>query len=137
MPRTDGSNPHASYHVDGRYHHKSDGRTIGRKQLQRLDQPFKGTVNLGGFAGHSPKTVGAVCAPGAFAGVFELPPGVLGPRNVDVLVDLVEPACDPITWPGELVQEKTFKDAEPWIVIRVFRKPPLSGAVVNEGGSIL
>jgi len=123
MPRPDGSNPHASYHVDGRYHHKSDGRTFGQRQLQRLDQLFKGTETLGGWGGHSPKGVGAVCDPNAFAGVVELPPGVLGPRDGDVLVDLVEPGCTPITWPGEIVREEIFKDAEPWIVIRVFRKP--------------
>lgn len=127
MPRTEGNN-HASYHRDGTYHHKSDGRTFARKQLQRLDQPFKGTVHLGGFAGHSPKGVGAVCVPDAFTGVVKLPPGVLGPRDGVVLVDLVEPGCDPLTWPGELVRQKIFKDAEPWIVIRVLRNSLPGGA---------
>jgi hypothetical protein len=55
--------------------------------------------------------------------VVQLLPGVLGPRDGDVLVDLVEPGCDPITWPGELAREEIFRDAEPWIVIRIFRKP--------------
>jgi hypothetical protein len=121
MPRAEGD-VHASYHRDGRFHHKSDGRTYGEKQLQRLDQPFKGTEHLSGWGGHGPKTVGAVCDPNDFAGVIELPPGVLGPRDSDVVVDLVEPGFDPITWPGELVHQETFKDALPWLVIRVFRK---------------
>jgi len=123
FPRSDGSNAHVSYHVDGKYHHKSDGRTFAQRQLQRLDQPFKGTANLGGFAGHSPKSVGAVCDRDAFAGVVELPPGALGPRDGVVVVDLVEPGCEPLTWPGELFRKQTFKDAEPWIVIRVLRTP--------------
>jgi len=122
-PRPNGSNSHVSYHVDGTYHHKSHGRTLQRKQLQRLDQPFKGTVNLGGFAGHGPKTVGAVCDPSLFAGVVELFPGVLGPRDGTVLVDLVEPGSDPITWPDQMVHQKVYKDAKPWILIRVFRTP--------------
>ena len=122
-PRPDGSNSHVSYHVDGTYHHKSHGRTLQRKQLQRLDQPFKGTVNLGGFAGHGPKTVGAVCDPSLFAGAVELFPGVLGPRDGTVLVDLVEPGSDPITWPDQMVHQKVYKDAKPWILIRVFRTP--------------
>jgi hypothetical protein len=64
-----------------------------------------------------------------FSGVVELPPGILGPRDGDVVVDLIEPGCVPITWPGELVLEETFKDAEPWLVIRVFRKTfPGAGA---------
>jgi hypothetical protein len=48
---------------------------------------------------------------------------VLGPRDGTVLGDLVEPNCDPISWPGEMVRQKIFKDAVPWIVIRVFGKP--------------
>jgi hypothetical protein len=43
MPRADGSNPHASYHLDGTFHHKSDGRTFAERKYQRLDQPFTGT----------------------------------------------------------------------------------------------
>jgi hypothetical protein len=122
MPRPDGSNPHASYHRDGRFHHKIDGRTFPEKQLPRLDQPFKGTVNLSAWGGHGPKTVGAVCDPDVFAGVVELPPDVLGPGGGRIVVDLVEPLCDPITWPGELVRQTIFKDAELWLVIRVVRE---------------
>jgi hypothetical protein len=124
MPRADGGSAHASYHVDGTYHHKSNGRVIGTpKKFQRLDRAFEGTVPLGGFMGHGPKSVGAVCDPDVFAGVVELPPGVLGPRDGQVLVDLVEPSCDPISWPGEKVRQQIFKDAVPWLVIRVFRQP--------------
>jgi hypothetical protein len=126
MPRADGSHPHASYHRDGRFHHKSGSHKFGEKQLQRLDQPFKGTEHLAAWGGHGPKTVGAECDSAAFAGVVELPPGVLGPSDGDVLVDLVEPDCEPISWPGELYLQKTFKDSEPWIVIRIFRKPDLA-----------
>jgi hypothetical protein len=122
MPRADGSHPHASYHLDGKFHHKSEGRKFIEKQLQRLDQPFKGTEHLSGWGGHGPKTVGAVFDPAVFAGVVELPPGVLGPRDSDVVVDLVEPGCEPISWPGELYRQEIFKDAVPWLVIRIFRK---------------
>lgn len=123
MPRIDGSNVHASYHRDGTFHHKSDGRTFGSKKLQRLDRPFKGTAHLSAWGGHGPKSVGAVCDPDVFEGVVELPAGVLGPRDGDVLVDLVEPGCDPIPGTGELVRQEIFKDAAPWIMFRVYRKP--------------
>ena len=122
MPRADGSDAHASYHRDGRFHHKSEGRSFAKKKLQRLDQPFTGTEHLSGWGGHGPKTVGAVCDPDVFDGMVVLPPGVLGPRDGDVVVDLVAPGYDPITWPGEQIRKEIFKDAEPWIVIRVFRK---------------
>jgi hypothetical protein len=122
MPRADGSNVHASYHRDGTFHHKSSGHTLGEpKQLQRLDRPFKGTETLGAYMGHGPKSVGAVCDPEVFAGVVELPPGLLGPRDGQVLVDLVEPGCDPTWWPGEMVRQEVFQEAVPWIVIRLFK----------------
>jgi hypothetical protein len=56
--------------------------------------------------------------PTAFDGILELPPGLLGPRDGKVIVDLVEPDCQPISWPG-VVKEMTFKDVVPWTVIRV------------------
>jgi hypothetical protein len=121
MPRADGSNVHASYHCNGTFHQKTEGRVTFSKQLQPLDRPFKGTEALGGYMGHGPKTVGAICDPNVFAGVVELPCGLLGPRAGQVLVDLVEPGCDPMWWPGEMVREEVFDDAVPWIVIRVFK----------------
>jgi hypothetical protein len=124
MPRADGRNSHVSYHRNGTYHYKTDGRIVGTpKKLQRLDQPFKGTEHLGGFKGHGPKSVGAVCDPSVFTGVVELPPGLLGPRDGVVLVDLVEPGCDPITLSGDMIRQKTFDDAVPWLVIRIFGTP--------------
>ena len=57
---------------------------------------------------------------------------MLGPRDGDVLVDLVEPGCDPISWPGEMVRREIFKDVVPWIVTRVYRKPWL-GACETHG----
>jgi hypothetical protein len=119
MPRADGSDAHASYHRNGTFHHKSEGRTFAKKQLRRLDQPFKDTEHLSAWGGHGPKTVGAVCDPKVFAGGLVLPPGVLGPRDGMVVVDLVEPGRRPITWPGTLVRQKVFKDAVPWLVIRI------------------
>jgi hypothetical protein len=71
------------------------------------------TEHLGGFMGHGPKSVGAVCDTSVFIGVVELPLGLLGPRDGVVLVDLVEPDCNPITWPGDMIRQKTFDDAVP------------------------
>jgi hypothetical protein len=114
-----GWDPHTSYHLDGTLHMKSHGRIVMEKKIQRLTGPFRGTEHLGGYGGHGPKTVGAICDPTAFLGVFEVPPGVLGPRDGMVVVDLVEPGCEPITWPFTEAARQTFKDALPWVVIRV------------------
>jgi ribosomal protein L30 len=120
MPRGNKAwDPHNSYHLDGAKHMKSHGRKVMTAMKgQPLNGVFRGTEHLGAFAGHGPKSVGAVCDPNAFSGVMEVPPGVLGPRDGSVVVDLVEPNCEPISWPN-VVQQETFRDAVPWVVIRI------------------
>ena len=71
------------------------------------------------IAGHCPKGVGAICDPTAFSGVVEVLPGVLGPRDGAVVVDLVEPGCEPMSLSQSVVQQGVFRDAVPWVVIRV------------------
>lgn len=55
------------------------------------------TYALPDGVGHGPKSVGAICDPTAFSGVVEVPPGVLGPHDGTVVVDLVEPGCEPLS----------------------------------------
>jgi len=111
---------HTSYHLDGTLHMKSHGNKGLSVNRQPLTGAFQGTVNLGSNMGHSPKSVGAICDPNAFSGVVEVAPGVLGPRNGAVVVDLVEPGCEPLAWPGTQVAEQVFRDVVPNIVIRIF-----------------
>jgi hypothetical protein len=117
VPRAkEGWDPHVSYHLDGTFHSKSHGRVGLQKKLQPLTGAFRGIEHLGAHAGHGPKGVGAICDPDAFSGVLEVPPGVLGPRDGAVVVDLVEPGHEPISWPFKEVARQTFKDALPWVV---------------------
>jgi hypothetical protein len=113
-----GWDPHNSYHLDGTRHSKSFGRKMASTKLQPLTGTFRGTVPLGAFAGYGPKTVGAICDPTHFTGVVEVASGILGPRHGEVIVDLVEPSHEPITWLN-VVQTEIFKDAVPWVVIRI------------------
>jgi hypothetical protein len=121
VPRGErGWNPHTSYHLDGTLHMKSFGHKLVLPQKrQPLTGLFRGAVHLGAFAGHGPRSVGAICEPIAFNGVVEVPPGVLGPRDGDVVVDLVEPGCEPLEWFSPIVQQQVFCDIVPWIVIRI------------------
>jgi hypothetical protein len=122
VPRADrGWDPHASYHLDGTFHSKSFGHKHGTQQRQPLNT-LRGTEHLGTHAGHGPKRIGAVCDPAVFSGVVEVPPGVLGPMDGAVAVDLVEPGSAPIAWPfggGRIVQHGNFKERVPWLVLRV------------------
>jgi|SRR5579872_160060 len=78
----DGWDPHTSYHLDGTLHVKSYGQKFLAPQMrQPLTGDFRGTVHLGAYAGHAPKSMGAICDPSAFTAVVELPPGLLGPRH--------------------------------------------------------
>jgi hypothetical protein len=120
-------NPHASYHRDGTFHHKSANHVIARKLRQPLNSAFKGCEHIGVFAGHGPKTIGAICNPANFSEVVEVPRGILGPRDGFVAVDLVEPGCAPLDLLGPITHEWAFKDSVPWIVVRVGKQPPIGG----------
>ena len=120
VPRKDrGWDPHTSYHLDGTLHMKSFDYKVLSKKLQPLTDTFRGTEHLGAHAGHGPKSVGAICNRADFSGVLEVEPGVLGPRDGTVVVDLVEPDCEPIDWPGDVIRKEVFRDVVPWVVIRL------------------
>jgi len=90
------------------------------REYQHLKGAFHGTEHLGAYGGHAHKAVGAICDPAAFSGVVELPPGVLGPRHGSVVLDLVEPGCEPLSWPfAHVARHEVFRDFEPWVVIRI------------------
>jgi hypothetical protein len=90
------------------------------QKRQPLTSTFPGTEPLGAYGGHAPKSVGAICDPAAFSGVVEVPPGVVGPRHGMVVVDLIEPGCEPMSWPFvHVVRQEIFRDFLPWIVIRI------------------
>jgi hypothetical protein len=120
VPRGDrGWDPHTSYHLDGTFHMKSFGHKFdSTSKRQPLTGAFKGTEYLGGHGGHGPKRVGAICDPNAFSGIVEVAPDVLGPSHGSVVVDLVEPGCEPIPWP-RVVRQEVFRDIVPWLVIRI------------------
>jgi hypothetical protein len=86
---------HASYHCDGTFHQKSYG-SVG---MSFKRQPLKGlreSEPLGMYGGHG-KGSGAVCDPQAFDGVVVVEPGILGPKDGSVGVDIVEPGYE-ATW---------------------------------------
>jgi hypothetical protein len=120
-PRCDRDwDPHTSYDLDGTFHMKSHDTKMLSQKKQPLTGEFRGTEHLGAYMGHGPKSVGAICEPAAFAGIVEVAPGVLGPRNGQVVVDLVEPGYEPLSWPfAKAPQQIIFKDILPRVVIRV------------------
>ena len=74
IPRGDREwNPHASYHLDGKLHHKSYDRKspLMQQQRQPLRGKFRGTEHLGSYGGHGTR-MGAVCDPAVFNGVVEV-----------------------------------------------------------------
>jgi hypothetical protein len=113
--------PHSSLHSDGTFHMKGHDKAVLRFQRQRPDS-IKGTEHLGGYMGYSPKAIGAVCDSADFSGVFVAPAHVLGPRNGQVLVDLVEPdsGAQPLDHPAEEVARRLFTDTTPHVIIRIF-----------------
>ena len=122
-PRADReSNPHTSYHKDGTFHSKSYGSKIGSSsKRQPPDSNFTGSEHIGSFGGHGGRTIGLEYDQLAWDGVIEVKPGVLGPRNGTVVVDLLAPLAVPLEWYAEVIVSHIFKDRVPWISVRVCR----------------
>jgi hypothetical protein len=133
VPRGRGKwNPHASYHRDGTFHHKSHDHKMLADKRQALNA-FRGCEHLGMFGGHGPKSVGAICDPNKFSGIVEVPDGILGPKHGFVAVDLVAPGSDPINLFNPVLFAEVFKEAEPWLVIRVGTHAPPPEAPLPAG----
>lgn len=120
MPRDGDWDPHASYHLDGRYHQKSYNQVLMPKTRQRLDQ-FKGTEHLGVFMGFGTGAA-PICNPANFTSVLEVPPGILDSMNGCVLIDLVDADTPPNPIhrqsPGQrITHEETYRDSSPAVVI--------------------
>jgi hypothetical protein len=105
-PRADAGNPHASYHADGTYHHKSYGSTGIHQTKQPLTATFKESEHLGMYMGHG-KNTGAVCDPKAFDGLVIVEPGILGPKHGSVGVDLLAPGYE-ATWSQDIADRFYF-----------------------------
>ena len=116
--------PHTSYHASGLHHHKSYGKAFSAntKQQQIPDASFSGAVNVVSFgltAGEH-NDINEICDPRKFDAIFEIPVALVRPERYStyVHVDLVAPGENPLLIPGASPKwQKTFKDAEPWIVL--------------------
>ena len=115
-----GWDPHVSYHLDGTFHSKSFGKKHLTQKRQPLTGTFTGTEHLGAHGGHG-VSIGAACDPTVFTKVVEVAPSDLT-HDDQVVVDLVEPGHEALSWPGELVKKEVFKDATLWVVIRIIRQ---------------
>jgi hypothetical protein len=121
LPRGDRDwDPHASYHSDGTLHIKSFGDKVIQRKGQPLTNTFRGSEDLGFYAGHGPKGVGAICDPSAFSGIARVAPGVLGPKHGVVKVDLVEPCHQEMECPEvRFISRHVFCDVTPRVAIRI------------------
>lgn len=116
--------PHTSYHLNGNVHMKShDRKVLPPRKRQPLTGVFRGCEPIFMYGGYAPKGVGAVCDLTVFTGVVEVAPGIFGPRDGTVAVDLVEPGHMPTdyTQSGEIVTQKVFLEVTPNVVITVLR----------------
>jgi hypothetical protein len=121
IPRGDRDwDPHASYHLDGTFHGKSYGTMGISQKKQPLTAAFRGIEYLGTHSGHG-KSIGAVCDPKAFDGVVIVEPGILGPRDGAVAVDLIEPGYEPPPHPDTHQRQVFPRDGRPSVVITILR----------------
>jgi hypothetical protein len=122
MQRDGDWNPHATYHQDGTYHHKSFDQKWMAQKRQPLDK-FRGTEHLGSFMGLGTGAA-PICNPANFTAVLTVPQGILESTSGIVLIDLVEPDVLPNQLhrqsPGlRIAHDRAYSDCSPWVVIAV------------------
>jgi hypothetical protein len=119
-PRDSETNPHASYHLDGKYHQKICDVKTNVQQRQPLNDRFEGTEHLGMFMGFGAGP--CMRDMSHFDVVVVAPPGSLSGRSGVILVDLIAPGALPAPHHRErlqIVAECVFHDAVPGIVIAI------------------
>jgi hypothetical protein len=120
---------HVSYHLNGTLHQKSHGHVGMSLKRQPLTTTFRGSENLGTYAGHG-KGSGAICERNSFDGVIVVEPGILGPKDGSVGLDIVEPGYEakwtediaPRFYFGVVHKREIFqRDGRPSVVITIQR----------------
>jgi hypothetical protein len=120
------SNPHASYHRNGRLHSKTYDRPTIVKQLQAPGKAFRGKQPIEATNADRALSATLPAVSGQFADLFEIPSElVTGRQNQAITVDLVEPGVAPVRLTGRdlVLIDKVFQDSEPWIVVSLVEPP--------------
>jgi hypothetical protein len=121
-----GSNPHASYHANGRLHSKSHGIIAIKKTRQVPNASFKGTEPIEATNADRGLSPTLPVLSGYFDDVFEIKSGqIASSRNPSITVDVSEPGVLPIRQTGsdQVIAEKIFKDDTPWIIVSLVESP--------------
>jgi hypothetical protein len=119
---------HATYHADGTVQlwNMLGDRVVKREQQQKLDASFRGTepllispINISELH----RKLDSISV--GFADTFEISADkvVATDTNVSfqVSVDLVQPGCPEYPYGWTLVEQKTFKDVEPWVLVTLWK----------------
>ena len=124
-------NPHWSLHKNGKIHHKSYDKkiTASERQLPEPNSNFQGAFNADYFdlARHEPRASGYSCDRSDYSDVMEVQASLLSTRQGEtyISVDLTGPEGAPSvnTSDGEILAQRRFDDALPWILVSVVLKP--------------
>lgn len=122
-------NPHASYRADGKHFQKSYDQKFSPRHGPRPDSTFQGVVWLMArpIAAREPRAFNILCKTEEFSEVFEIPVHELRLETyrTAIEVDLAEPQDVPImpvnaTSRTQIIRQKIFQDAVPWIVATLY-----------------
>jgi len=126
--KEEGRNPHASYHRDGRTHHKSFNKPLIVRRRQKPDAAFSGTEQIVTTPIYHAgvRALNEPCRREDYpGGVFELSAEEISPTLQDcrtaLAVDLVSPGAPPLIHPqSSLLRRAIFTDAIPHISLTLW-----------------
>jgi hypothetical protein len=118
--------PHASYHKDGRHHHKSYDQPFWIRHGPKPDSTFQGIKWLLSrpIAAHEPRTFKVRCEPKKYDKVFKMSIDKVRPEcyRTAIDIDIAGPHEEEPILPTNLrdanriIHQEIYKDAIPWIV---------------------
>ena len=122
FPQDSEANPHASYHANGQRHHKSTDAKFQVTQLQTPDKNFHGNENIvrTGIAAGEAQAINAEFKASEYSEALEIDHNILVATKYKnyLSVDLTDSnGTARINFAGKVIDQKTFKDTIPWIVV--------------------
>lgn len=120
--------PHATYHADGTVQlwNMFGKRPLPKQKQQKLDMSFRGAEPLvtSPIDIRELRNVGIKCV-GTYADTFEIPanniPATAANDSFQLHVDVAEPGSAEYQMGWTLVNQKAFKDREPWVLVTLWK----------------
>jgi hypothetical protein len=118
--------PHATYHVDGTVQlWDMFGKKLTKRKQRKLDTSFRGTEPLVTSPIDIRELRNRIKSLASYADTFEIPANKIHATGAidsfQLQVDVVAPGSSEYQMGWTIVDQKAFKDREPWVLVTLWK----------------